>query len=119
MLALTSMAVAKERTLRWMISSTAVMKSASVAHAIGALPPATRPAAPSRRGCRVNPARPVAAVEISNDPAVLALGVAAERDSGDQLDVAVGDIHTAESFPDSLRRKEQRTGLRRRRHSGC
>jgi len=40
-------------------------------------------------------------VEI-NDPAVAALAVAAERDGWGQFDVAVGDIHTAESFPDSL-----------------
>jgi hypothetical protein len=42
-------------------------------------------------------------VEISNEPAVSALGVAAERDSWGKLIVAVGDIYTAESFPDSLR----------------
>ena len=58
--------------------------------------------APSRRGRRVNPAWRVAAVEISNEPAVSALGVTAERDGWGQLIVAVGDIHTAESFPDSL-----------------
>jgi integrase len=40
------------------------------------------PAAPSRRGSRVNPARRAAAVEISNQPAVSALGVTAERDGG-------------------------------------
>jgi hypothetical protein len=38
-------------------------------------------------------------VEISNDPAVAALAVAAVRDGRDEFDVAVGDIHTAESFP--------------------
>jgi hypothetical protein len=46
-------------------------------------------------------------VEISNEPAVSALGVTAERDGWGQLIVAVGDIHTAESFPDSLAWKEQ------------
>jgi len=35
-------------------------------------------------------------------PAVSALGVTAERDGSGQLGVAVGDIYTAESFPDSL-----------------
>jgi len=44
-------------------------------------------------------------VEISNEPAVSALGVTAERDGWGPLIVAVGDIHTAESFPDSLRQK--------------
>jgi hypothetical protein len=58
-------------------------------------------------GCRVNPAWPVAAVEISNEPAVTALGVALERDGWDNLIVAVGDIHTAVSFPDSLVGEEQ------------
>src|SRR5215218_10754871 len=48
---------------------------------------------------RVNPAWRVAAVEISNEPAVSALGVTAEPDGWGQLIVAVGDIHTAESFP--------------------
>jgi hypothetical protein len=47
-------------------------------------------------------------VEISNEPAVSALGVTAERDGWGQLIVAVGDIHTAEPFPDSLRRKGER-----------
>jgi hypothetical protein len=47
-------------------------------------------------------------VEISNEPAVSALGVTAERDGWGQLIVAVGDIHTAESFPDSLASKRQR-----------
>jgi len=42
-------------------------------------------------------------VEISNEPAVWAVGVAAERDGWGKLIVAVGDIYTAESFPDSLR----------------
>jgi hypothetical protein len=46
-------------------------------------------------------------VEISNEPAVSALGVTAERDPGGQLIVAVGDIHTAESFPDSLASTQQ------------
>jgi hypothetical protein len=41
-------------------------------------------------------------VEISNEPAVSAFGVTAEHDRWGQLIVAVGDIHTAESFPDSL-----------------
>jgi hypothetical protein len=41
-------------------------------------------------------------VEISNELAVSALGVTAERDGWGELDVAVGEIHTAESFPDSL-----------------
>jgi hypothetical protein len=41
-------------------------------------------------------------LEISNGPAVSALGVTAERDRWGQLIVAVVDIHTAESFPDSL-----------------
>src|SRR5687767_1694607 len=61
-----------------------------------------------RRGCRVNAAWRAAAVEISNEPAVSALGVTAEGDGWGQLIVAVGDIHTAESFPDSLAWKEQR-----------
>jgi hypothetical protein len=42
------------------------------------------------------------AVAISNEPAISALGVTAERHRWRQLIVAVGDIHTAESFPDSL-----------------
>jgi hypothetical protein len=46
-------------------------------------------------------------VEISNEPAVSALGVTAERDGWGQFIVAVGDIHTAESFPDSLASKRQ------------
>jgi hypothetical protein len=46
-------------------------------------------------------------VEISNEPAVSALGITAERDGCGQLIVAVGDIHAAESFPDSLAWKEQ------------
>jgi hypothetical protein len=41
-------------------------------------------------------------MEISNEPAVSALRVLAERDGWGQLVVAVGDIHTAESFSDSL-----------------
>jgi hypothetical protein len=41
-------------------------------------------------------------VQISNEPAVSALGVTAERYDRGQDIVAVGDIHTAESFPDSL-----------------
>jgi hypothetical protein len=52
--------------------------------------------------CRVNAAWRAAAVEISNKPAVSALSVTAECDGWGQLIVAVGDIHTAESFPDSL-----------------
>jgi hypothetical protein len=46
-------------------------------------------------------------VEISNEPAVSALGVTAERGGWGHLIVAVGDIHTAKSFPDSLRAKQQ------------
>jgi hypothetical protein len=38
-------------------------------------------------------------VEISNGPTVSALGFTAQRDGWRQLIVAVGDIHTAESFP--------------------
>jgi hypothetical protein len=49
-------------------------------------------------------------VEISNELAISALGVTAERDGGGRFIVAVGDIHTAESFPDSLRRKQKPTG---------
>jgi hypothetical protein len=64
-------------------------------------------AAATRRGCRVNPAWRDAAVEISNKPAVSAVGVTAERDGWGQLIIAVGDIHTAESFPDSLRQRRQ------------
>jgi hypothetical protein len=41
-------------------------------------------------------------VEISNEPAFSALGVTAERDGWAEFIVAVGDIHTAESFPDSV-----------------
>jgi hypothetical protein len=66
-----------------------------------------RRAVGSAGGCRVNPAWRVAAVEISNESAVSALGVTAERDGWGQLIVAVGDIHTAESFPDSLASKQQ------------
>jgi hypothetical protein len=46
-------------------------------------------------------------VEISNKPAVSAVGVTAERDGWGQLIIAVGDIHTAESFPDSLASEQQ------------
>jgi hypothetical protein len=46
------------------------------------------------------------AVEISNEPAVLSHGVTAERDDWGQLFVAIGDIHTAECFPDRLRQNE-------------
>jgi hypothetical protein len=38
-------------------------------------------------------------VGVINEPAVSGLGVTAERDGCGQLDVAVGDIHTGESFP--------------------
>ena len=63
-------------------------------------------------GCRVNAVWRVATVEISNEPAASALGVTAERDGWGQLIVAVGDIHTAESFPDSVAWQRQcRTGL--------
>jgi hypothetical protein len=41
-------------------------------------------------------------VEISNEPALSALGAAAECDGWDQLIVAIVGIHTAGSFPDSL-----------------
>jgi hypothetical protein len=41
-------------------------------------------------------------VGTSNETAVSAVGVTAERDRWGALIVAVGDIHTAESFPDSL-----------------
>jgi hypothetical protein len=51
-----------------------------------------------REPLRVNPAWRVAAVEISNEPAVSALGVAAERDGWSKLIVAVGDIHTAAAW---------------------
>jgi hypothetical protein len=43
------------------------------------------------------------AVEISNEPAISALDMTAECAGWGQLLVAVGDIHTAEIFPDSLR----------------
>jgi hypothetical protein len=46
-------------------------------------------------------------VEISNEPAVSALGVTAERDGWGQLIVAVSEIHTAKFFPDSLRQTEE------------
>lgn len=46
-------------------------------------------------------------MEISNEPAVSPRGVTAARDGWGQLIVTVGDIHTAESFPDSLASKEQ------------
>jgi len=62
-------------------------------------------AAPLRGGCRVNLAGRVAAVEISNEPAVSARGVTAECDDWPSLEVAVGGLHIAESFPDSLRDK--------------
>jgi hypothetical protein len=39
---------------------------------------------------------------MSNEPAVSVLGVTAERDGADRLIVAVGDVHSAESVPDSL-----------------
>jgi hypothetical protein len=45
------------------------------------------------------------AVEISNEPVVAALGVTAKRDGWGQLIIAIGDFHTAESFPDSLASK--------------
>jgi hypothetical protein len=51
-------------------------------------------------------------VEISNEPAVSALGVTTECEGWGQLIVAVGDIHTAEPFPDSLRHNEQRRARR-------
>jgi hypothetical protein len=41
-------------------------------------------------------------VEISNERAFSALGITAECDGWGRLIVAIGDIHTAESFPDSL-----------------
>jgi hypothetical protein len=41
-------------------------------------------------------------VEISNEPAFSALGVTAARDGWNEFIVAVGDTHTAGSFPDSL-----------------
>jgi hypothetical protein len=49
-----------------------------------------------------HPAWRVAAVEISNEPAVSALGVRAERDGYGQLIVARWYIHNAKSLPDSL-----------------
>jgi hypothetical protein len=66
------------------------------------------PAAAFSRGCRVNPAWRGVAVEISNEPAVSAVGVTAELDDGRQHIVAVGDIHTAKSFPDSVSQEQQR-----------
>jgi hypothetical protein len=51
-------------------------------------------------------------VEISNEPAVSAIGVTAERDGWGQLIITVGDIHTAESFPDSLTTRESARYLR-------
>src|SRR4051794_27809176 len=51
----------------------------------------------------VNPASRVAAVEISNEPALSALGVTAARDGWNEFIVAVGDIHTVGSFPHNLR----------------
>jgi hypothetical protein len=51
-------------------------------------------------------------VEISNEPAVSALDVMAERDGCGQLIVAVGDIHTAESFPDSLSKSDSAASAR-------
>jgi hypothetical protein len=51
-------------------------------------------------------------VEISNEPAVSALGVTTECEGWGQLIVAVGDIHTAEPFPDSLGSKQQRVHVR-------
>jgi hypothetical protein len=80
-------------------AASALRESGSVTTQIG---PSSSTAA-WRRGCRVIPAGCVAAVEISIEPAVSALGVTAERDGLGPLLVAVGDIHTAESFPDSLR----------------
>jgi hypothetical protein len=53
-------------------------------------------------------------VEISNEPPVSALGLTAERNGWGQLIVAVVDIHTAESFPDSLAWKRH-SGMRRKR----
>jgi hypothetical protein len=58
-------------------------------------------------------------VEISNEPAFSALGVTAERDGWAEFIVAVGDIHTAESFPDSLTRKRHSGRKPRQRRSGC
>jgi hypothetical protein len=42
-------------------------------------------------------------VEISNEPAFSALGVTVACDGWNEFIVAVGDTHTAGSFPDSLR----------------
>jgi hypothetical protein len=52
------------------------------------------------------------AVEISNEPAVSALGLTAERDGWGQFIVAVGSIHTAVSFPDSHAAMQQRRDVR-------
>ena len=46
-------------------------------------------------------------MEISDEPAVSALGITAHRDVRGQLIVAVGDIHNPRRFPDSHRHKEQ------------
>jgi hypothetical protein len=51
--------------------------------------------------CRVNPASRVAAVEIPNEAAVSGVAVTAEGDGQGELILAIGDIHTAECFPDS------------------
>ena len=53
-------------------------------------------------GCRVNPASRVAAVEIPNEPAVSGVAVTAECDGEGELILAIGDVHTAECFPDSV-----------------
>jgi hypothetical protein len=41
-------------------------------------------------------------VEISNEPGVSALGVTTGCGGWGEFIVAIGDIHTAEFFPDSL-----------------
>jgi hypothetical protein len=58
-----------------------------------------------RRGCRVIPAWLVAAVEISNYGSVSGAHGTADSHCYARLVITVGDLHTAESFSDSLASK--------------
>jgi hypothetical protein len=60
-----------------------------------------------RRGCRVNPASPLATVGTSNARRVSRVREATECGRARRLAVAVGDFHIAQPFPDSLRHKER------------
>src|SRR4051794_19965769 len=62
-------------------------------------------------GCRVNPASLLATVGTSNARYVSRVREATECGRARRLAVAVGDFHTAQPLPDSLRRKEKRATL--------